>query len=58
MSGMMEHTCQADIPSNYLCEIMADIMSDPVMFPPSRKVQTADSADAVDDTAETVEIMK
>mmetsp|Transcript_88360 Transcript_88360/g.286072 ORF Transcript_88360/g.286072 Transcript_88360/m.286072 type:complete len:374 (-) Transcript_88360:79-1200(-) len=29
---------EADIPSKYLCEMMADIMSDPVMFPQSRKV--------------------
>ncbi len=29
---------KADIPPKYLCEIMADIMSDPVMFPQSRKV--------------------
>jgi len=29
---------EADIPENYLCEMMADIMSDPVMFPQSRKV--------------------
>lgn len=29
---------EADIPANYLCEMMADIMSDPVMFPQSRKV--------------------
>jgi len=28
----------ADIPANYLCEMMADIMSDPVMFPQSKKV--------------------
>lgn len=35
---------EADIPSNYLCEIMADIMSDPVMFPQSRKVADRTSA--------------
>merc|ERR1712008_235213 len=29
---------EADIPEKYLCEMMADIMSDPVMFPQSRKV--------------------
>eukprot|EP00439_Symbiodinium_sp_Y106_P075305 s165_g14.t2 len=29
---------EAEIPQEYLCEIMADIMSDPVMFPQSRKV--------------------
>jgi len=29
---------EADIPDKYLCEMMADIMSDPVMFPQSRKV--------------------
>jgi len=29
---------EADIPSKYLCEMMADIMSDPVMFPQSKKV--------------------
>jgi len=29
---------QADIPAQYLCEMMADIMSDPVMFPQSKKV--------------------
>merc|ERR1712039_1061831 len=29
---------QADIPGEYLCEMMADIMSDPVQFPQSRKV--------------------
>jgi len=29
---------QAEIPANYLCEMMADIMSDPVMFPQSKKV--------------------
>merc|ERR1712190_436352 len=28
----------ADIPAEYLCEMMADIMSDPVMFPQSKKV--------------------
>jgi len=29
---------EADIPSEFLCEMMADIMSDPVMFPQSKKV--------------------
>jgi len=29
---------QTQIPDNYLCELMADIMSDPVMFPQSKKV--------------------
>lgn len=29
---------EADIPAEYLCEMMADIMSDPVMFPQSRKI--------------------
>lgn len=29
---------QADIPDKFLCEMMADIMSDPVMFPQSKKV--------------------
>ncbi|CAJ1444235.1 unnamed protein product [Effrenium voratum] len=35
---------EADIPLHYLCEIMADIMSDPVMFPQSRKVADRTSA--------------
>lgn len=29
---------EADIPSKYLCEMMADIMSDPVQFPQSKKI--------------------
>jgi len=29
---------EADIPAEYLCEMMADIMSDPVQFPQSRKI--------------------
>jgi len=29
---------EADIPENYLCELMADIMSDPVQFPQSKKI--------------------
>jgi len=29
---------EAEIPDNYLCEMMADIMSDPVKFPQSGKV--------------------
>eukprot|EP00440_Ansanella_granifera_P071731 gb/GFBE01077844.1/.p1 GENE.gb/GFBE01077844.1/~~gb/GFBE01077844.1/.p1 ORF type:complete len:1023 (+),score=245.47 gb/GFBE01077844.1/:1-3069(+) len=29
---------EADIPENYLCEMMADIMSDPVQFPQSKKI--------------------
>lgn len=33
-----------DIPENFLCEIMADIMSDPVMLPQSRKVVDRTSA--------------
>ncbi|CAE7548787.1 Ube4b [Symbiodinium natans] len=35
---------EAEIPDRYLCEIMADIMSDPVMFPQSRKVADRTSA--------------
>jgi len=29
---------EADIPPEYLCEMMADIMSDPVQFPQSKKI--------------------
>jgi len=29
---------EADIPDEYLCEMMADIMSDPVQFPQSKKI--------------------
>jgi len=29
---------EADIPAEYLCEMMADIMSDPVQFPQSKKI--------------------
>jgi len=29
---------QVDIPAEYLCEMMADIMSDPVQFPQSKKI--------------------
>jgi len=29
---------EADIPAQYLCEMMADIMSDPVQFPQSKKI--------------------
>mmetsp|Transcript_91959 Transcript_91959/g.162299 ORF Transcript_91959/g.162299 Transcript_91959/m.162299 type:complete len:994 (-) Transcript_91959:90-3071(-) len=38
VQGMRSAFEQADIPENYLCEMMADIMSDPVMFPQSKKV--------------------
>ncbi|CAK0895133.1 unnamed protein product [Prorocentrum cordatum] len=45
VKGLAEHTAQqrsafdqADIPEEFLCEMMADIMSDPVQFPQSKKV--------------------
>lgn len=45
VKGVAEHTAHqksafdsADIPEEFLCEMMADIMSDPVQFPQSKKV--------------------
>jgi len=36
---------QADIPDNFLCEMMAEIMSDPVMFPQSKCVLDRSTAE-------------
>lgn len=36
---------EADIPEEYLCEMMADIMSDPVQFPQSKKVVDRSTAE-------------
>eukprot|EP00928_Gymnodinium_smaydae_P007806 TRINITY_DN12795_c1_g1_i2.p1 TRINITY_DN12795_c1_g1~~TRINITY_DN12795_c1_g1_i2.p1 ORF type:complete len:1021 (+),score=259.45 TRINITY_DN12795_c1_g1_i2:111-3173(+) len=36
---------EADIPDEFLCEMMADIMSDPVMFPQSKKVVDRSNAE-------------
>eukprot|EP00927_Polykrikos_kofoidii_P072578 TRINITY_DN6867_c0_g1_i1.p1 TRINITY_DN6867_c0_g1~~TRINITY_DN6867_c0_g1_i1.p1 ORF type:complete len:1026 (-),score=191.03 TRINITY_DN6867_c0_g1_i1:336-3413(-) len=36
---------EADIPDEFLCELMADIMSDPVMFPQSKKIVDRSSAE-------------
>merc|ERR1719491_46932 len=38
VSEQREAFDQADIPPEYLCEMMADIMSDPVQFPQSKKI--------------------
>jgi hypothetical protein len=52
VKGLAEHTSQqraafdsADIPEEFLCEMMADIMSDPVMFPQSKKIVDRSTAE-------------
>lgn len=45
VSHMRAAIDEADIPENYLCEMMADIMSDPVQFPQSKKIVDRSNAE-------------
>merc|ERR1712087_534416 len=45
VSTIRDALAQADIPDNFLCEMMAEIMSDPVMFPQSKCVLDRSTAE-------------